>query len=196
MKLCSTCKEIKSFESFYNDACRKDGRYPNCIECHKEYIRKRTTEPLLRAKRLAKMKELRETSSEFRDKANQRSRDFYASLEGRARSLHNNARKSPTGMTQAFTLTLDHIVNLLKIGHCPMTGVKFDFGPNKNRTGKSGLNPAAPSIDRINSLFGYTNENTRIVIWQYNLMKGELTDNQVLELCKLVINWSNCYVIA
>ena len=40
----------------------------------------------------------------------------------------------------------------------------------------------------VSHSLGYTKENTRIVIWQYNLMKGELTDSELLDICKILTN--------
>ncbi len=43
MKLCGTCKSLKEFTEFSPDKRRKDGHYPQCKSCRKEYYR---THPL------------------------------------------------------------------------------------------------------------------------------------------------------
>ena len=49
-------------------------------------------------------------------------------------------------------------------------------------------NASAPSIDRIDSSKGYSNENTRIVCRWYNMAKGELSDEEMYKMCKLVVD--------
>ena len=64
------------------------------------------------------------------------------------------------------------------MGKCEVTGIAFDYD-NKFNTCK---NPLSPSIDRIDSTKGYSKDNARIVLWQYNLMRGELTDDQLFDI--------------
>lgn len=102
----------------------------------------------------------------------------------RARSLFLSAKlRSPEG----FSLTLDHVQRGIDCGRCAVTGVLFDLRPfEKKRTGKR-CNPFAPSIDRIDSRLPYTDENTRIVIWQFNNMKNEMSDGELVSLCRLIV---------
>lgn len=34
MKVCTKCKNIKDLEHFSSDSSKKDGKHPNCKECH------------------------------------------------------------------------------------------------------------------------------------------------------------------
>lgn len=95
----------------------------------------------------------------------------------------NNARKAPISKIFSCTVDLSYIVQQIENRICPVTGIQFQLS-NESEKKK---NAYSPSIDRINSGEGYTNQNTRIVIWQYNLMKGELTDIEVIEICKRVL---------
>lgn len=46
---------------------------------------------------------------------------------------------------------------------------------------------STPSIDQIIPSKGYTKDNCRIVCYWYNTAKNQFSDEQVLEMCKLVI---------
>ena len=71
-------------------------------------------------------------------------------------------------------------------GYCMVTGIAFDFtDEHQVQTGRH-RNPYSPSLDRIDPRSGYTDENSQIVITQYNLMKGELTDAEILQLCRMI----------
>lgn len=81
-------------------------------------------------------------------------------------------------------LDIDFILNLLENNSCAVTGLPFDY----SSTSDTKCNPFAPSIDRIDSNQGYLKSNVRLVIWQYNLMKGEMSDEDVYLICKEVVN--------
>jgi len=68
-------------------------------------------------------------------------------------------------------------------GCCEITGIPFDFEPHKIYS----KNPYSPSIDRIDSSKGYTKQNVRIVLWQVNLMRGEISDEEIIVICKKFI---------
>lgn len=110
--------------------------------------------------------------------------ESYKTVTGRARVLHRNAYiRKPDG----FTLTIDHIVKGIERGFCIVTGIAFDLSDDHQTIADRFRSPYAPSVDKINPHLPYTNENTRIVIWQYNSFKGELTDQEVLFICKRVV---------
>lgn len=104
------------------------------------------------------------------------------SIEVRARSLLNGARQR---LPEGFSLTLDFVVRGIERGTCPVTGINFDIdGKYKGSRHRS---PYSPSLDKIDPDKGYTEENTRIVIWQYNSFKGELADYEVLFICQQIV---------
>lgn len=77
--------------------------------------------------------------------------------------------------------TLDSrvIAASIKAGVCEITGLRFILTP-----GKPG--PWSPSLDRIDGKFGYTPENTRVVVWLYNCAKNEFTDADVAILAEAI----------
>lgn len=182
-KVCAACKIEKSLNEFHVGRNR-DKKHSCCKLCRRARDK---TDPKLKLYR----KRYKEKNAE-RLKAYYQSRrehqlskhaEYYATVRGRAVRLFNSAKKSPDGCS----LTLDHIMRGIETGHCPVTGIPFDLRPNeKSRSGRQ-TNPFAPSLDRLDPRKGYTNENTRVVIWHYNAMKGELSDAEVLRICECVL---------
>lgn len=71
-------------------------------------------------------------------------------------------------------------------GTCEVSGIPFDFTPDGRGTGYK--NSFGPSLDRTDSRLGYTQDNTKIVVWAYNGAKGTGTHEDVLRLAKALCN--------
>lgn len=183
LKLCRKCGVEKPLLAFYNDKSRRDGKYPNCIECHGLYVRNRYAINEEVREKVRKNHVKYRAQPGFFEAQKRRSLKHYSSLKGRAQSLLRNAQRSSDGCS----LTLEWIIQNIQHGYCPITGIPFDLS-NKHQliTGRA-RNPYSPSLDRINPKGSYSPVNTRVVIWQYNMMKGELSDREILELCRLII---------
>lgn len=87
-------------------------------------------------------------------------------------------RAAERGM--AFDLTREWIAERLQIGVCCVTGLPFDLGRDESQR----FNPWGPSIDRIDSAKGYTQDNCRAVVWIYNMAKSEWSDGVVTMFAK------------
>lgn len=61
----------------------------------------------------------------------------------------------------------------LKQDACAVTGIMFDLAD-----ARSNVNPLAPSLDRIDASKGYTDSNTRLVIYFVNVAKSDWSDDQ------------------
>lgn len=79
-----------------------------------------------------------------------------------------------------FDLTREWIEQRLASGACEVTGLKFDLGRDTSQR----FNPWCPSIDRIDSSKGYTQDNCRAVVWIYNMAKSEWSDEVVMQFAK------------
>lgn len=84
-----------------------------------------------------------------------------------------------------FDLTKKWILCRYEQGFCEQTGLPFNFNGGNGRHYK---NKHAPSIDRIDSSKGYTQDNCQVVVNQYNMAKGMWSDSDVLELAIELIN--------
>lgn len=98
-----------------------------------------------------------------------RMRKMRLSPEGRAKLLINGARNRGKDF---HGLSVARIADAIRAGKCEVTGVCFELGewPDSDK------NPYAPSLDRIDPSKGYSDDNVRVVIWAYNLLKGQLSD--------------------
>jgi len=182
-KYCSICGLEKELSEYYvvenkGGVVRHDSR---CKECVKEYNRKYSSSPEQREKRRQRSIKY---SSDPENKVRQslRSQNFYKSVSGRAKTLFKSAQRRSVQYSE-FDISVEWIQEKLEKGVCEITGIPFDFEPHPVYD----KNPFSPSIDRRDSTKGYTKENTRIVLWQVNLMRGEMLDEEIIEICKKVV---------
>lgn len=161
MKLCKKCNTEKPLAEFYDCKSNRDGKSGSCSECVKRKESSRRSEP------------------SFIEAERKRGARRYGDVRGRAQHLLHRARSSKDGCT----LTVEDVIRGIEHGACPVTGIPFDL----RKASRHSRNPFAPSLDRVNPKLGYTPENTRVVIWQYNAMKGELSDSEVAYICEMVI---------
>lgn len=180
LRTCSLCLIFKPEDDFY--LVRSGYRNPKCKVCCRRLVRDRYHDN--RQKHLDYQKRKRETDNRYLLASRKRADDFYRSIEGRARHLHRNARRSPAAQEFPFTLTLEHVVKGIERGYCAVTNLKFDLTKNT----KYVHNPYAPSIDRIDQKGPYSDLNTRIVIWQYNCFKSEMNDFEAYLIAKAFVN--------
>ena len=69
---------------------------------------------------------------------------------------------------------------------CSLTGIPFIVAA-KSAAGRSGGRPYSPSIDRINPLKGYTQDNCRWVLHAVNNFKGEMTDAEMFTIAAALL---------
>ena len=170
-----------------------------CHLCMKEFergifyvVRKKTCKPcsaLLRIKPINKQtlqSKARHSRKNLNDLEKKEMHELYLKWYGtipyRATVLRSTAVNRARKLGLPCTLTKEWIEERLKGGVCEITGVKFDF----KSLGK-GMRKYAPSLDRQNPKQGYTEENTRVVVWIYNLWKSTYSDNEVVEFAKIVV---------
>jgi hypothetical protein len=183
-KVCKVCGDEKPVDEFYIVERLESSvrRNPRCKSCVKEYNRKQYAENAdYKVKRKARQQEYMKDPEKVKAAA-LRSKKFYESMKGRALTLFKSATDRGD-QYEEFDVTVEWIEEKLRDGVCEVTGIPFDFGKHSTYS----KNPFAPSIDRKDSTKGYTKDNVRIVLWQVNLMRGEMTDEEVLEICKAVV---------
>ena len=86
------------------------------------------------------------------------------------------------------TITKEHLFELWENqkGRCALTEV-----PLTTVHGNGWQVPTNVSLDRIDSNKNYVLGNVRLVCWQVNMMKGQLTDEELFIFCKLIFNIKN-----
>jgi hypothetical protein len=70
-------------------------------------------------------------------------------------------------------------------GRCSLSNLPFSFGSQTHF-------PFSPSVDRIDSAKGYTQDNCRFVLFALNSFKGTGTDQQMLEIASALLSHQNC----
>jgi len=106
-------------------------------------------------------------------------------------AMINSAKKRAKDKNLDFDIDIDFIreLNKKQNGKCAYTGVVLNW--NRKEKGKSifGQCPAnRASLDRKNSLKGYTKDNVQLVANVINIMKNIFTEHDFLKTCQLVIN--------
>lgn len=104
-------------------------------------------------------------------------------LDTKASTLYSSAKYRAKKRVYAFDLTVDWVKEKI-INGCEVSKIPFYIGVD-NRYKK---HPYSPSIDRIDNLKGYTQSNSRVVVWVYNLMKNEYPDWVLLDFAKVLLH--------
>ena len=109
----------------------------------------------------------------------------------------NLSRAANRPNPQEIKVTLDY---LYEVGESqdwkdPFTGETLEFtrGGNwgmQNNMGTGASNPLSCSIDRIDSEIGYVKGNIQLVTARTNLAKGNMTNEEFRDYCKMVAQ--NC----
>ena len=102
------------------------------------------------------------------------------SVVGRATALLSGAKLRAKKKNICFDLPRNWVENKLKFGVCELNGIPFDF----HSSIKFKANPFAPSIDRIDSHKGYTENNCRVILWALNSAIGEFGLDTMLPIFK------------
>lgn len=182
-KRCSKCGEVKNSNEYYRRFHHGKTRlYSMCIECFKARGALYAARPEVRQKRLERHKVNRESPA-YRAESAERSKRFYNSIRGRAKTLLKSAERR-SHKYECFDLDEEFIVSKLEGGVCEVTGIPFSYDKPAEGLCK---NPYSPSIDRIDNRVGYVKSNVRIVLWQVNLMHGEIDDSEMVTLCVKII---------
>jgi hypothetical protein len=164
-KVCNKCKQLLPVLSFSINKSANDGLQSKCRECDKQYQTKR---------RLENKEYLLEYGRTYT--ANKR-KDFNYRLQ----MLVNASKQRAVKYNREHTITLEDIKSKYPIdGKCPIFGIDLQFN-------STGFRDNSPSIDRIDSLKGYTLDNIQIISWKANSIKR----NASLEELILLVNYLN-----
>jgi len=78
-------------------------------------------------------------------------------------------RAATTG--KDYDLNMEWLLEKMNKGICELTGLPFDY----TVIAKNKQSPFGPSLDRVDSSKGYTQDNTRVVVVIANLAKNSWT---------------------
>jgi len=125
-----------------------------------------------------------------KDKLQANSRGYGETMWGRAQVLRNAAMTRAKKKNEAFTLTHQEIHDGIAQGYCQRTGVPFQMKFGIRLEQGKGMHPNSPSIDKINPFGIYETGNVQYVCAWYNMAKGQMTDAEMLELCKTTVEFN------
>lgn len=181
-KFCKKCGVEKPPCDFHNSKANPGGKQYKCKICSLEdsaawHVKNRDARAVYSAKRYR--------IPAIRNRRIEQSINRQVNVKVRARTLVVAAKLR---MPEGFSLTIERVTECIENGNCSVTGIPFDLRNGESRRSGKRCNPFAPSIDRIDSNQGYTNDNSRVVIWQFNHMKGELTDMELFAVCQKIVS--------
>ncbi len=99
--------------------------------------------------------------------------------------IKSNAKKR----NLEFTITKKYILDVF-IGQskkCAITGVELKLPVRKEDNKSENL----ASLDRIDNTKGYVEGNVRWLLWKVNRMKWDMTDDELYNICDLIIRNKN-----
>ena len=208
-KLCTKCKKYKPMTSEYfpkrNNA--KCGYDSHCKECEKEKESKRvripsfnengelycqtckTYKPIFEFNKGQKCKCRQDYSRECKECESKRKKIKRATQEidnkeqFLARLLYGCKTRALKDKIP-FDLTKEQLIKLFdsQNGKCAISGL------NMTTLRKSGKNPYNASIDRIKPGRAYTLSNIRLVCNHVNMMRSNLSDEELLVFCQAITN--------
>lgn len=149
--------------------------YKPCQECGEmqSYLRKNYAIESLKLNKLCKKCSNRKTENS--------NRGWY---KGIRISWFNKYKLQAEVRNLEFTIDLDYISNLMEKQNFKCALTKIDIHFPEHGTPNDGSMPA--SIDRIDSSKGYVPGNVQIILKKVNMMKQKYTQEEFIEVCKLV----------
>lgn len=166
MKECCRCKTNKPRTDFRVAKHRLDGLHPWCKSCDRSYRR----DYMKNYRRSEYMKEYM--------------KEYSTRIETRVVRLYKQARERAEYKGHEFNLTKECVLEKLVKGVCERTGQRFDLSKSE----KFHFNPLAPSIDKIDPSKPYSDDNIQMVTDWYNRAKGQHSDAEFVEFCKMVVS--------
>jgi hypothetical protein len=151
--ICVVCETVKPLSGFYKSTAWKDGYRRTCKICFG--VAERTRKALIPAETKA---------AQF--KAYRR--------EKRAKVLLALAKHRAKLRGLPFSLSETPIQTIIDAGYCQLTGIPFNLDNGKTWD--------SPSIDRINSVKGYTPDNVRVILYCINVMANTWGENKIIEI--------------
>lgn len=109
-------------------------------------------------------------------------REDYSDLHRRANIIKTACAKRSRQNNFEFDLTTEWIKRGIKEG-CELTGTIFNMEDTKS--------PFSPSVDRIDSNKGYTQENCRVIVLIANLAKNNWNDEALYILAERLLEFKS-----
>lgn len=184
------CTNVKNGEQFNKDIIN-DKNELYCIKC-KKYLSKESFGIKNETKNLTR----RGCSNICKQCTLIKSRNHSNKIKGTLKNalqvkITSIRKKVKTGKNynkeNIFDITYDDLLNLYNIqeGKCAISGITLTYNRSSTNIGHK-INDNL-SVDRIDSNKGYTKDNVQLVCTIINMMKNDLTQEQLEYYCKAII---------
>lgn len=178
-KICNTCEKEKPIDEFRTWFHKKRNKFYTKNKCrgcelkdHRQYYKDNP-------ERFSEYgKQWREAHPDYSKRSAKKWR-----LDNPHKHLLKHAKYRALEKNIEFDLDEEWVKDKLN-GVCERTLIPFYIGPYE----KHRRHPFAPSIDRIDNNKGYTKDNCQVVVWMYNQMKNEYSDDLVYNFAKAIIH--------
>lgn len=202
MKTCKDCGVFLVVGENWTEGAKKNRSYlcRKCVSARgvAHYKKNQDKYDDMQRERLSKPKEAK-AASEYKSAYYAKNRDKWreytkryndkrtSSPWHRAGALITWVRSRAAKRGMEFDLTREWAEEKIESGVCEVTGIQFEYSKN----GNDRFQPFMPSVDRIDSSKGYTQDNCRMVVWIYNMAKAEWDDDTVLKMATALVAKSN-----
>lgn len=163
-KVCNKCGIYRTIDRYNRSPTHKDGYRGICKDCLNQAV---------------KIKRLDNVDG-YRSKKNEILRKHRHTPRGAMRQRFQSAKRRAKQLGLSFDLTLDFLMDLFEAqdGKCALTGLPLHF---------TGEFWDVLSIDRKIPDEGYTKSNVQLVVNRVNAIKGNLSMEELLVICRLII---------
>ena len=190
---CWKCQAEKLLtnEFFSKDSTHKSGFQTACKTCqrertkiynknNKEYFKQKGKEKYKKEDNPARYQRYKKSYLERR-------KTFSKSIRGKLYDLLEAARGRAKNKSLPIDIDLEYLIDLYQQqnGKCKLTNIEFTFNTRQNG---QHFNPFNPSIDKIDSNKGYTQDNVRLVCVIVNLSLNEFGEENFKTMCQSYIN--------
>jgi hypothetical protein len=157
LELTKRCRTCKQEKKYSEYYVNSKGNRPaTCIEC------------VLRAERIRKRSDPNLIAKRYKNWRDTR----------RGHALTNVVKHRAKNRGMEFNLTAEDIQRRIDNGTCELTGIPFDL------TQPRAWN--APSLDRIDSKKGYTQNNVRVILYAVNVMANTWGSEKILTIAEAI----------
>jgi hypothetical protein len=204
-KTCIICNKIKIFENYHKNASGTHGYHNECKSCRSEKRKKiNITKPTKGTKECNKCKNIFDISNFYADKSNstglqtyckncgtQNTKKCTSTLDGFIKKLYKDILHNIKKRAKIIKceITIQDIKDLYdkQKGLCALTGKKLSTDTYMVKENQHIINKFNISVDRIDSNKDYTKDNIQLVGAIINRIKSDLSNDQFIDLCNMVI---------
>lgn len=159
-KVCSKCKQVLDIVLFSIDKYQKSGYRTACKKCSAlEFKKYKLKNPSSYLKRLITAKQKRANTKENNP------------IQAWSYTAYHNAKGRAKKLGISFDLTKEWLITNAST-HCPLLGIELIYNAETSV-------PNCASIDRVDSLRGYTLDNCKIISFKANRIKSNATLEEI-----------------